>query len=122
MTQEYIETLRRSLEAAANYIEHITPSLPNNLDKAMAMNVCAELAKVYHAPIPPAPLRPMSEAPRDGRKLLAYTLDRSPVIVWANRGEETRWTHSDGTMEPKWLLGWTIEAAIQAAEEIGCQS
>ena len=73
---------------------------------ALARRCMAHVETALAAPAPKQKLRPMSEAPRDGRKLLAYALDRSPVIVWANRGEETVWTHSDGTIAPKWLLGW----------------
>ena len=124
---EYVEMLREALEQCLKAIPHcehgdthrggaiwtICDSCgkqwaddeggfqPEPMPKAMQKAIAA-----LSAPAPKQKLRPMSEAPRDGSKLLAYALDRSPVIVWVNRGEEAVWTHSDGTIAPNWLLGW----------------
>ena len=109
-----VEMLREALEAALGYINTSSVTYMGEQYEEQRKLQSQYREFVIHggiqaalaAPVPKQKLRPMSEAPRDGRKLLAYALDRSPVIVWVNRGEEAVWTHSDGTIAPKWLLGY----------------
>ena len=139
MTQEYVEMLRNALTAANAGIKQIhddwlEPESWNSAGCGQAaahcLNISLAIEDALAAPIPAAPLRPMSEAPKTLDKngfpvqIVMYFRKWSPAIAWWNDGVK-EWAidcqyHGRSFKPTDEPIGWhplPEVAAIQAAEE-----
>jgi hypothetical protein len=96
MTQEYVQMLRDAIRLGQWML---TGFIPRADQHAHYREIMQQMGDALDAPIPAATLRPMSEAPRDGKPFLIYSKwgDPDPRIAYCYSRDVPRYRVSNDT-------------------------